>query len=581
MSFITQSSIQELIDKIDAIAIVGDYVRLENRSGRYVGLCPFHHEKTPSFSVNPERKLYYCFGCGKGGTVISLVMEMEKSTFPEIVEQLAKRFGVELVYDHTGTEKKEDTRLAEILDLYRRVTGSFYALLTEKSAGIDALNYLLDRGISRDMINRFQLGFAPIDRYWLYKFLLNKGYSKEFLALSGLFSKNYPEISFFSNRIMFPIANRHGQIIAFGGRILGVGEPKYLNSSDSGWYKKGQTLFALDHALANIRSTKEAILAEGYMDVIALHQAGITNAVAPLGTSFTDDQARLLRRWAERVYVYFDSDSAGKNATVKALLTCRRNVLDSAAITPDKELKDPAEILQKFGGDHLTKSIKCYIIEFDYLISYAQLLYPKDKARAVAFLFPYLDALDSDVSRDASFDKIADTFGVDRLAVRTDYRRFKGDTRIVNNPRQQDRSDDDLSLLIAVAVNYDWYSQFRALVSIKDVDNPIAKEIFIALEECFKYDEAGLDALLARISSEKVRELIIKRGASKEFSINPELYITDGIKKLKQKQLVRRRDEIMRELNATQNETSSNGMYLENLVAEKMHIDAELYRLSN
>ncbi|MDR2150707.1 MAG: DNA primase [Spirochaetaceae bacterium] len=584
---ISQASIQEVSERLDAVSVVSDYVRLEKRGSRYVGLCPFHQEKTPSFSVNQEHKLYYCFGCGKGGSIINFVMEMEKTTFPETIELLAKRFGVQLRYEKAQIEKEKDTRLEALNELYRRVAGSFHSILTEKSLGNAALHYLTERGIRRDIIDRFQLGFAPANRFWLYDFLLKKGYSPEFLAVSGLFSKQHPRLSLFSGRIIFPITDRQGQPVAFGGRILGDGEPKYINSGDSERYKKGLLLFGIDKAQPALRATKEAVLVEGYMDLIALHQSGVSNAVAPLGTAFTDEQAKLLRRWVERVYLYFDSDTAGQKATIKAIFTCRKNALASAIINTDKNFKDPAEILQKMGEKYLHEATKSYIFGFNYLMSYAQSLYSfntaEGKYQSVAFLFPYVDILDSDIARETALDMIAKEFVLDPKAVRFDYRRFNSSSAAgLDTPRRkEDKTCDDKSLLIAVAINQGWYEQFRVLVSIQEVEDPVAKEIFVALEECFKYGETGLDAVLARISSQEVREQVLKRGSSKEFSINTEVFIIDGINKFKQRQLKRRKNEIMRELATTYKKKSSDYRSIDDLIMEKMHIDAELRSLSS
>ncbi|MDR1655599.1 MAG: DNA primase, partial [Treponema sp.] len=223
MPRIAQSTINEVNDKLDALSVMNDYLKLEKKGGRYWGLCPFHNEKTPSFTVDPDRKMYHCFGCGKGGGIISFIMEMDKLTFPETVEMLAKRFGVEIVYDKASGPVPEEgaaKKTEEFFELYRRVTLSFHHFLVEKSEGRGAYEYLLDRGISRDLIERFRLGYAPQDRRWLYGFLSKKGYSPAFLAECGLFSEKYPQSAFFSGRLMFPIADRLMRTIAFGGRIL-------------------------------------------------------------------------------------------------------------------------------------------------------------------------------------------------------------------------------------------------------------------------------------------------------------------------------------------------------------------------
>ncbi|MDR2793196.1 MAG: DNA primase [Treponema sp.] len=627
MPFITQSSIREVIDKMDAVAVVGDYVRLENRSGRFMGICPFHKEKTPSFSVNPDLKLYHCFGCGKGGTVLNFVMEMDKLSFPEAVESLAKRFGVVLQYEAGGDTEidKNASKTEALFELYARVAGSFHYLLTQTPLGGPALAYVLSRGISHEMVEKFKLGYAPTDRYWLYGFLSKKGYSEEFLAVSALFAQKYPRMSFFADRLIFPINDRQGRTVAFGGRLLSGNGPKYLNTPESVVYKKGQTLFAIDAALPEIKKTRKAYIAEGYMDVIALHQAGVTNAVAPLGTAFTEEQARLLRRFADRVSLVFDSDNAGQAAAVKAILTCRRNGLTANVVVPDKtalmsmnsrrvagdgiedtlkrviKMKDPADILKEFGKEVLKNSVKSDILDFDYLIARCKEVYDTNesegKVKAAAFVFPYLEALDSDVVRDTVLGQLADALRVDREAVRNDYNKrrtsasFARNAATGNSQDQQPhrvtgiRMNDELFLLAVAAVNDSLYPQFRARISIKEIDDPAAKDVFIALEDCFVHDETGLDALLPRIDSENVRKFIVERGASKEFSSNPKQLISDGIKRIKQKRIERRLANIVTELrliessqNKDENIYRSAALY-EELLLEKIHVDAELRKL--
>jgi DNA primase len=628
MPFISETTIREVNDKLDAVSVVGDYVRLERRGGRYWGLCPFHNEKTPSFTVDQDRKTYYCFGCNQGGGVINFIMEMDKLSFPEAIETLAKRLGIEIAYENSGLPQQDggkNARLEELAELYRRVAGTFHHFLMEKSEGTAAKQYIISRGISKEMIDRFRLGYAPADRTWLYKFLSGKGYSESFLTSSGLFSKNNSRSAFFSDRLVFPIADRQGRTVAFGGRILSGDGPKYLNSGESDGYKKRETLFAVDLALPEIRKTKEAYIAEGYMDVIALHQAGIANAVAPLGTAFTEDQAKLLRRWAERIYLIFDTDEAGQNAVVKAIMTCRKNGIDSFVVTMEdaglkdpadillnfgaevappnlsKVPKDPADILLNFGAEALQKSVKCFITDFEYLIKRSKSLFDlsdsQGKSKAVGFLFPYLRAMDSEVSRDSGIGVIADALGVERLAVLSDFRRFdqgqEDSTRNRSGGRMPETGEtgirrsislnDELFLLTAVLVNHGLYTKLRSALSVEDFDDSAARELFIALEEWFRNDMPGMDDLLSRISDGVLRNFVIQQGASEAFSGNPEKLVNDGIRKVKQKRLERRLSKIVTELRIAKNEQGKDGLhrgtYLEDLLAEKVHLDAELRRL--
>jgi DNA primase len=606
MSRIAQSTIQEVNDKLDALAVVEDYVRLEKKGGRYWGLCPFHNEKTPSFTVDPDRKMYHCFGCGQGGGIINFIMEMDKLSFPEAVETLARRLGIEIVYeqgggDYQARDPEENKRKEELAELYRRVAGTFHHLLTASPQGAGALNYILGRGISRDMIDRFRLGYAPADRNWLHGFLLKKGYSEAFLAVSGLFSDRYPRISFFSHRLIFPIADRQGKTVAFGGRLLEGEGPKYLNSRESELYKKGQTLFAIDLALPEIRKTRQVYLAEGYMDVIALHQAGVTSAVAPLGTAFTDEQAKLLRRWAEKIVLTFDSDEAGQNAAVKAILICRKNGLSCAVVSPGSKentmtrgensgiLKDPADILQDFGPETLKKNMECGINDFEYLVNRGKFLHnlstPEGKARAAAFLFPYVETLDSEISRNDCFGFISDAFGVDRTAVLNDYNRRrageKNSREEVPQHKKPVRMNDELFLLTLVSVNLRLYPQFRGTVDLGEIEDPSARELYIALEECFVHDETTTEELLFRIGSEPLRNFVVEKGTSKEFSGDPEELLADGVRGLKKRKLQRRLSAIVLELRNAGNPISSPAgeNRLEELLSEKMCLDAQIREL--
>jgi DNA primase len=477
--------------------------------------------------------------------------------------------------------------------------------------GKAALDYVVNRGVGAELIERFRLGYTPRDRSWLFTFLTGKGYSPEFLAASGLFSSKYPRSSFFSGRLMFPIADRQGRTVAFGGRFLALpgeedsgGSPKYINSLESGIYKKGQTLFAIDQAKAEIRRTREAYLAEGYMDVIALHQAGITNAVAPLGTAFTEDQARLLRHWADRVNLIFDADKAGQEAAVKAILTCRKNGLSAYVVVPGQGLsekgsspsffKDPADILKEMGAEALQKSAKCYISDFEYLVSRARVLFDlsgaEGKTKAVTFMFPYVEVMDSEVSKNTCIEDIADAFGVERQAVQADFKQYGR----IDGPRRgmapKDapppqagpvRMNDELFLLTAVLANPEWYPKLRAsllsVLPIEKIDDPRAKELYIALEEWFRNDAPGMDDLLARIQDEALRNFVIEQAASQAFSQNPELLFGESMKRIQQKRLERRQAEIIIEIGTQKRGDTGRG--LDDLLAEKVYIDAELRRL--
>ena len=636
MPFISQSSIQELNDRLDAVTIANDYVHLEKKGGRFWANCPFHQEKTASFTVNPDLKTYYCFGCHKGGSILSFVMEMDKLSFPEAVEFLAKRFGVELVYENSGDkgfsaeDEAKKKKKEELFELYRRISGTFHHFLLNKQEGKEVKHYIMNRGINSEMIERFSLGYSPADRYWLHNFLSKKGYSPEFLASAGLFSSRHGKTSLFAGRLIFPIADRQGRPVAFGGRYMpgqiprndGWEPPKYINSPELGIYKKGETLYAADLALPEIRVTKTVYIAEGYMDVIALHQAGITNAVAPLGTAFTEEQAKLLKRWAEKAVFFFDSDEAGLTAVLKGIHTCLKNGLSSAVVVQeatetaqDKDPadilrnlgpeaappKDPADILKSLGPEALQKRAKNFINDFEYLVFRARSISGvsksgessiQQKTQGVAFLFPYMDLLESEVAKGSFIEAAADAFALLPARVTEDYRRYVSGQRTLEREREtvpKIRQNDELSLLVAVAVNYvsskgdRFFSKFRAALEINEIEDRNAKELFIALEECVRYGENGMDDLLARISAPELKNYIIERSNSGEFSINPEQLVADGIKKIKEKRLERRQEEIIIKLRSLkkkeEQDTEENALHVHEVLAEKMRIDNELYKL--
>ena len=626
MSRISPSSIQEVLNRMDAVAVAEEYLRLEKRGGRFWGRCPFHaggQERTPSFTVEPDRKMYYCFGCRKGGSILDFVMEMDKLTFPEAIQNLARKLSVELVYEGAADSdsqsrndrEAENRRREELYELYRRTALTFRHFLQEKAEGKPALDYLFSRNISGEMIERFRLGFSPSDRNWLYGFLQKKGYSAGFLDSSGLFSANYRGSAFFSGRLMFPITDRQGRVVSFGGRAMpgsvqsdGKEPPKYINNRESDTYKKSQVLYGLDLALPEIRQSKTVYIAEGYMDVIALHQAGVTNAVASCGTAFTDDHAKTLRNWADKAVFVFDSDEAGQAAVFKSIITCRKKGLVCFVAVPEKtpglsaemkKFKDPAEILQKFGAETLNKVVKNSIIDFEYLVSRGKTLFdiatPRGKSGAVSLFYPYLDALDSKTERNACAEAVAELFRTDRGSVLSDYERWQRQERRgeknekpnfeeVSGTEKTIRMNDEIFLLMVVSINTSLYPEFRASIDMREIEDPLAKELFITLEECFINEESGTEALLSRIGSQRLKNFVIKRGISPEFKEDskrgPRKLMEDGISRIKLKRLRHRRVEVIEELRQREKSSGVGEQDdFQELIVEMQHIDSELRNL--
>ena len=348
--------IEEVRQKNDIVDVVSQYVKLTRKGSSYFGLCPFHNEKTPSFSVTPGKQMYYCFGCGAGGNVFNFIMEYENYSFGEALKHLADRAGVELPkieYSREVREKAEQK--AELLEINKQAAQYYYYQLRTEG-GRQGHEYLAGRQLSEETMRKFGLGYSDKFGSGLYKYLKSKGYSDERLRESGLFNvdERHGMYDKFWNRVIFPIMDVNNRVIGFGGRVMGDGEPKYLNSRETILFDKGRNLYGLNYAK---RSRSNAIiLCEGYMDVISLHQAGFTNAVAPLGTAFTPNQAMLLKRYTNEVILSFDSDGAGIKAALRALPILRQNGLRGRVLSM-KPYKDPDELIKAEGAESYQKRI--------------------------------------------------------------------------------------------------------------------------------------------------------------------------------------------------------------------------------
>ena len=363
--------IEEVRMKNDIVDVVSQYVKLNRRGNTYFGLCPFHNEKTPSFSVTPSKQMYYCFGCGAGGNVYNFVMEYENYTFGEALQHLADRAGVQLPkieYSREAREKAE--KRATLLEINKLAASYFYYQLRREN-GSQAYTYLINRGVSEDTIKKFGLGYS--DKYSddLYKFLKSKNYSDDLLRESGLFNvdERHGMYDKFWNRVIFPIMDVNNRVIGFGGRVMGDGKPKYLNSPETKIFDKSRNLYGLNIA----RTTRKnyLILCEGYMDVISMHQAGFTNAVASLGTALTSGHASLLKRYTQEVLLLYDSDDAGVRAALRAIPILREAGITSRVVSL-KPHKDPDEFIKALGGEEFEKRLERAMDSFMFRIHMAQ-----------------------------------------------------------------------------------------------------------------------------------------------------------------------------------------------------------------
>ena len=375
---IPENIIEDIIVRNDIVSVVGQYVRFTKTSGQnQFALCPFHSEDTPSFSVSVSKQIYYCFGCHKGGNVIQFMMEVEKLSFIEAVRLLAERAQITLPEPEDDALKKLSVQRDEIRDALLEAARYFYTSLNSE-CGRGAAEYLAKRKIAPQTAKKFGLGYAPDEWDGLYRFLRQKGVRDEILQKCGLFTKSKKGglIDLFRGRLMFPIFDPMGKIVAFGGRILTDGTPKYINSPETEVYSKQRLLYGLNFAKSS--KEKSLIIVEGYMDVISMHQAGVTNAVASLGTALTDRQLSLASRYAEEIVLFFDSDNAGRSAAIRSLKTLMTrlnrpsgmNAKLSVGRVPDG--KDPDQFIREHGPEAFRKVVNEALPVLDYLVEAAQ-----------------------------------------------------------------------------------------------------------------------------------------------------------------------------------------------------------------
>lgn len=348
--------VEEVRMKNDIVDVISGYVRLQKKGSSYFGLCPFHNEKSPSFSVTPAKQMYYCFGCGAGGNVFTFVQNYENYSFPEAVKYLADRAGVPLPeMEYSEEAKKRENKRSQLLEINKLAANYFYYQLRAKQ-GEGGYRYFKDRQLSEETMKKFALGYSNVAGNDLSNYLKYKGYKDNLIVEAGLGSvdEKYGLHDKFWNRVMFPIQDINHRVIGFGGRVMGEGKPKYLNSPETMIFDKSRNLYGLNFA----RSQKAGniIICEGYMDVIAMHQAGFTQAVASLGTAFTVGQASLLKRYTEQVLLSYDSDGAGTGAALRALGILREVGLSGKIIKLDP-YKDPDEFIKNLGAEEFQKRI--------------------------------------------------------------------------------------------------------------------------------------------------------------------------------------------------------------------------------
>jgi DNA primase len=430
------SQVDEVRAAADIVKVVGDYVKLRKAGANYVGLCPFHQEKTPSFAVHPAKQIFHCFGCGVGGDVFKFVMMMDNLTFPEALRRLAEKVGVTLSDAFGDATYDANARVrAGLYKMHEAAAKFFASQLSGTAEGRLARAYLEDRGLTDEVVGRFRLGYAPADGQALTRQLSGAAYEPELLEKSGLIvrdaerNRHYDR---FRRRIIFPIANDSGKVVAFAGRALGDEQPKYLNSPETPIYTKGRVLYHLDRAAQAIRKLDYTILVEGYMDCIAVASSGIENVAASCGTSLTESQIRLLARYSRRVVVNYDPDSAGVAATERSLTLLLEEGFEAKVLALPGGL-DPDSFVRKQGPAAYRQLLATAPTYIDYLTERAvakhNLNTPEGKVAAANAVMPHLARVPNPMLRAELANRLAERLRLDERLLREELRRAAGAAR--------------------------------------------------------------------------------------------------------------------------------------------------------
>lgn len=413
--YYSEDLIEEIRSRNDIVDVISGYVKLQKKGASYFGLCPFHNEKSPSFSVSPQKQMYYCFGCGAGGNVFTFLMEYENYTFVEAVKMLAQRAGVTLPAVEDSPEKKKEASLRQtLLEINKLAAKYFYYQLTQPQ-GEYAREYLEGRKLSHDTVVKFGLGYSNKFSNDIYQYLRGRNYDDYILKETGLVTIDEKRGGYdkFWNRVMFPIMDVNNRVIGFGGRVLGDGTPKYLNSPETKLFDKSRNLYGLN--LARRSRRPNMIICEGYMDVISMHQAGFDNAVASLGTAFTSQQASLLKRYTDEVLLAYDSDGAGVKAALRAIPMLKEAGL-RARVIDMKPYKDPDEFIKNMGmeafEERLSKARNSFMFEISILERDYDMNDPEGKTGFFNAVAKKLLEFSQELERNNYIEAIARTYGI-------------------------------------------------------------------------------------------------------------------------------------------------------------------------
>ena len=576
----------------NASEVVSPYVRLTRKGDRFWGLCPFHQDKNPSFTVvdtGTNGGFFKCFACGKGGGLFQFIQEIEHVTFPEAVEILAKQAQVELKEESEEEKRLQDSKKATS-DMYNRLCSYLHQFLLKSPSAQNAREYIARRGITEETCEKFQLGYAPADGSFFYNLLSKQNYSDEFLSNSGLFLRNSFN-GFFRDRVMFPIRTWQGNCVAFSGRdMTGKSERKYMNSSDSIIYSKRNVLFGFYESLPALKEKKQIIICEGNFDVISLHQAGLDYSCATCGTALTPEHIKMIKRYCDKIYLLFDSDSAGQQATRKAIILCQQNDLPCFVMKLEGA-KDASEMLEKNGAQALLESCVNSIPGFSYLVTSALKLYdirqPKGKTDVLKEVKPYLDATASSIERQEYIRYLSERLRVSEDQLSSDYERLNTNEK----PSQQEiapavnvkynplKISSQLNAMLILLKRRDRFEYFRNKIKPGDFTDEAAKKLYTVLEDASRQEIRTDDLVLQMIDDPALRDLASAAFTSTMYErMDVDKTLDDAIYQLRLAKLEEKRDAVQQLLSSGEMDLMDQDEFAY-LIQTKISLDKEILEL--
>lgn len=596
VALIAETIIQDIKSRISIVDIMRDYAVVENKGGGFWAKCPFHgggNERTASMKLNEENGTYHCFGCGESGDIFTLIQKKEGLNFKDALYELARRAGVDVGSEalvKSGFQKGEKERLYELYDEVRAI---FERDLISSSGSEKALSYLKKRGVSDEMIKTFSLGYASSDYRYLYRVLSGK-YDDSFLSKSGLFSKNKEGVSLFRDRLIFPIRNRLGKTVAFSGRDLSNREdsPKYINSPETIIYRKKEMLFGEYEAKDAISKGESPILCEGNFDVVALFQAGLKSAVAPLGTSYTEEQARALRRWMgknDEIRLLFDSDSAGENETHKAIVLSQREGL-SPVVLRLKRGKDSSEVLEKCGKEALLSELSSKESPFDFLLESLKSKYGLDSAKGkkeiISEMKSYIFSLSTEIERDEIISKLSKALGVREESLRRDLEDLnereslqrKINVNEVSNQRPRKKEERIIQYerfaLYYLSCHRNLYPVYKNKITYSDFQNSESSVIYNALERQFRMGYESDELFLNLIDDEDVKNSISTSFALDTYQKDDREALDEAVDRIILSSMERSREKLVEQIQLAERDKITDELV--SLLEMKQDIDRDI-----